>query len=1476
MGSQPQEIFNPVVARLRAFSWPDKDVGGPIKPFSETDEELLVYISEWEDNERKGKNARQYCRFQGELQRRYIKQIAAAIPEWGAWGARTCVLDTETQNVETGQAMRFGVAQMRGYSYHELIEFMQRESRPPNRAELDTLREVYVFYDPNMIEIDAALRDASLALLETVRKSREATTGIPHHLVTRDQFVEDILFRNERIKGAVPIPVLVLGHKLDFDLERLPAFGAGMAKGDFFYGGFSLTMGRSVFKGGKNKGKPSGPVIQLKKIGPGKNNYRAVSRFNAHLHTHQFVDTLMLAKALLGADTPGSMDALCDLFKGPLPKEEVEHFKPLTRDYVEYCLNDVERTWFIYTRLRELYQQHGRTTPIWGLYSVASVGKAYYKDFGIEPFLHKNMKGSAANKLKTLKLCGVSMEAMIGARAECGIRHQIREVINKDFKSQYPTINIKLGLQDLLLAERVDTHEDECTASGDWLKGGEDAAFLESVSILDMDDGAGAPYIFGDHALLGKDKSRSDKMWRQLLGFALIDPAGAILPLRTAFQDAADNDDGKASINVGLTEIEHGPAIWVTYLDVLASKFLTGRMPRLLKTMRMVPVGRQSNLEKISFFGDAAYEIDLTQPDGDIFKRILEMRDEIKAKMSDLAKGSQEYNRLNAMQLALKLIANSTSYGVFVQVDVDERAKPTKISVLHGTDERKIVARQRTRTDDGSQEASSIKVEKPGSWFAPWGPLITAGGRMLIAIAETLARHEGRAYGGIPYGMCDTDSMAFVRPEAMPRAEFRAVVERIGRYFQRINPYASVNGKEVEVFATEDINFAFTNEGGKFKIVKPKQMKPLYILSISAKRYAIANIVRPDGSDYDSLEDLHADWRNAVVILRKVSAHGLGPITAPGYALPPDDGVHLAVPFKYGDDGELVLKDGKPVPLYSEVCHGKGNARLFLDMWKRAFELFVQHEGLKTGREIARLIEVEMHKWPGLDQPQFKQRSLNTWSQFKQYGNLRNRRAGMFFNVLPAPLDADFGMVGQSFDIDQYFGKSLYCQGGSDINVVKLLAEGQVWWQSDNGSASNFVGEHKPYRLQTVAEAIGDYFDRTEFKAKGEYGRLERHRVAVSQREYVGKETNFLLDPDLPEDDETQIEDAAAAPYFRYGFNPVLRAQYLAIPDIVELLDVASLDALKDILNGYAPSDHARRVLAHLRKGTRYDELTGTCAFDSFIREADIAEWQTARLVDLARRSYRKISKACANVNQKPLVALAAHFGLLPKRDYDASPFGQHHDRFEENLAHDLFNPMLYPDKAAAVIKLGFVRARSGQELRVDEAFAMFESYLGIAQHKERAAKFTKNLNVDRRERRAARRLQSKKMLMQAVSKIQMATLDDHVRMLKKMFVEDYGFDPADVEESSPNIVRLAVCWPLAHPDFQMLFRRHTQTRRARPEIKRFVHDLLERATDHAERVKARKRVQKRRSRMKQSRQLRDGSVQVGLGDGDGVKELDA
>ena len=982
--SHPQEIFNPVIARLRAFSWPEpkKKRREPRNKSANSNndddncavvnlsnEALLDVLSV---DEPRGKRIKKYRQAQAELQRRYIQQLAASIPDWQGWGGRTVILDTETQNVETGQAMRFGVAQMRGYGYRELIEFMVREGRPPSRGELDTLREVIIFYDPAMLEMDQSNLKTSIAILENLKQRRESASGVPHRLMTRDEFVEQVLFRNERIKGDIPLPVLVIGHKLDFDIQRLSVYPATMARGEFVYGGFSIPMGRSVKKGGDRKGEPNGPRVVMKKIGPGKNSFRAVSNYNAQLRTHEFVDTLMLAKALLGADTPASMDALCGMFgledteNGPISKENVKHFKPLTREYADYGYNDVERTWFIYTKLRELVRKHNRTAPMWNLYSVASVGKAYYKDFGIDKYLEKNITGqNDAHSLKSLKLCGVAMEAMIGARAECGVRHQIREVINKDFKSQYPTINIKLKLQDLLLAERVDIEEDERLASGEWLKGGKDAALLEAISILDMDDcppdgDASQLHVYGSRALLGKDKAASNSIWPDLIGFAQVDPADCILPIRTCFQDEADKDDGKASTNVGLTEIEHGPPIWVTYLDVLASKFLKGRMPRILKTMRMIPVGRQANLKEISFFGNPNYVIDLTQPDTDIFRSILEMRDAIKAEMEALkragGKGSPEYDRLDAMQLALKLIANSTAYGVFVQVDVDEREEDRGVSIFHGEKVHRLTARKKVRGDDGREEVSSVKVEKPGSWFAPWGSLITAGGRLLIAMAEALARVQGRDYGGIPYGMCDTDSMAFARPLDMPRTEFRVAVARIGGYFQRINPYKPVNGDEPEVFATEGYNFNLENKD---------EMKPLYILSISAKRYAMANIVRKDGTDYDTLSEMRDDGCKAVVILRKVSAHGLGPITAPGYARPPDDGVHLAVPFKKNKNGDYVLKDGRRVPLYSEVCHGKGNARLFLDMWKLAFEMFVQYEGKKTGREIARAIMDEMSEWPG-------------------------------------------------------------------------------------------------------------------------------------------------------------------------------------------------------------------------------------------------------------------------------------------------------------------------------------------------------------------------------------------------------------------------------------------------------------------------------------------------------------------------------
>jgi hypothetical protein len=893
---------------------------------------------------------------------------------------------------------------------------------------------------------------------------------------------------------------MVVGHNLGFDLARLPDYDPTEARGRDMFGGFSLIMGTNdglpITPDEKANPDPSGflPRVIMKRIGIGKRRYKCVSTHNGGLATHIFVDTVQLTKALLGADTHASMDALCEMWKGPMPKEEVDHFKPLTRLYAEYCYNDVERTWFIYEKLRKLYQDHKLTTSIDRIFSVASVGKAYYKELGVKTFIEKNINiDDKIHRAQMLEMCGISMEGMFGARTEGAWRQEVRECINADFRSQCPTINILLGLQDLMLANRIQIIEGD----GD----GEDAQLLASIAIE------------GDRvSLLGKNKAENVSTWRKLRGYALVDPAGGVWPKRTTHQDDdPDDDDERASVNVGVNEIVHGPYVWVSYPDVLASKFITGNMPRIFKTKRLAPdpiYGQQTDLQHVKFFNDDEYVIDLTISGVELFKTIIEMRGTIKAKRDTYPKGSPEYTRLDAMQLALKLIANSTSYGILVQFDVDEREETTKFTTYYGDQSQECVARARTRDDIGKRVVSSVKVEKPGRWFAPWGSLITAGGRLLIAMAECLARNEGKAYGGIHYAMADTDSMAFVRPDGMPRDEFRSAVEAITAKSQRMNPYRAIGGKEDAVFSIEDINYGFTNEDGAFKIVKPKAFKTLYILSISAKRYAMANIVRKDGSEYADLDDLHKDRKNAVVILRKVSSHGLGQISAPDYIPEDAQQPHQAVPYKYieNDSGaktKVLDKKGLPISLYGDVCKGKGNPRFILDIWKLAFKYFLLYEGQQSGEKTCNDIMAIVREWGGLDKPQFKQRSLNTWNAWKQYAHLPNKRAEMFFSVLPAPEHTPLGYQTDSWDIQQYQGKSLYSQGGHDIDVEDLLIRGNVYWQMSNMPANELVEAwteetetmpQKPFHLARVCDALGDYFDHREFKAKGGggQGRVQR------------------------------------------------------------------------------------------------------------------------------------------------------------------------------------------------------------------------------------------------------------------------------------------------------------------------------------------------------------------------------------------------
>jgi hypothetical protein len=299
-----------------------------------------------------GRKATRYKAAQVELQKRALADLKAAIPAWGPWGGPVIVFDLETLDIDQGQAMRFGVAERRGMDYVELCDFMHRERRPPSRDELDALKCVYIIFDRHDIEADKGLRLRSFRLLRASAAGREASTGVPHRLVSRDRFSAGVLGENhaiiskdvrapkspgDTIRATIPMPVMIVGHNVAFDFGRLPSLDARdanggpaetvtIARGREMFGGFSLVMGGLKTRNALR--------VRTNKIGAGaKRLFDVVTPFgNRELETHRIVDTLQAAKAMLGAGTPASMDALCKMWR--IVKRRASRLAPSSRSNV--------------------------------------------------------------------------------------------------------------------------------------------------------------------------------------------------------------------------------------------------------------------------------------------------------------------------------------------------------------------------------------------------------------------------------------------------------------------------------------------------------------------------------------------------------------------------------------------------------------------------------------------------------------------------------------------------------------------------------------------------------------------------------------------------------------------------------------------------------------------------------------------------------------------------------------------------------------------------------------------------------------------------------------------------------------------------------------------------------------------------------------------------------------------------------------
>ena len=328
--------------------------------------------------------------------------------------------------------------------------------------------------------------------------------------------------------------------------------------------------------------------------------------------------------------------------------------------------------------------------------SPASIGKAYLDRIGIKPFLELNPTFPP-------EIIGYITSNYYGARSECTIAKTPVKVSYLDFTSMYPSEFMLLGLDAFLKAGCID-YEDSTERI---------QKLLNDVTLESL-----------------KDK----KFWLNLPCICKFKPKGDVLPWRGKLES-------KTARNISLTCIDDSDtSIWYALADLIASKLHTGKTPIIEQAISFKAYARQSNLNTINMVGD----IEL-KPGDNLFKRLIEERQRLKFlikakdtpdKLKDVYK-VQEHN--------LKIIANATSYGIYMQVDSEEPDGNRHDVTVYGLDTFNTLV---------------SRIEKPGIHYNPIiASSITSGARLILAIAEKLLIDNG---GYLAY--CDTDSV-LISPE---------------------------------------------------------------------------------------------------------------------------------------------------------------------------------------------------------------------------------------------------------------------------------------------------------------------------------------------------------------------------------------------------------------------------------------------------------------------------------------------------------------------------------------------------------------------------------------------------------------------------------------------------------------------------------------------------------------------------------------
>lgn len=444
-------------------------------------------------------------------------------------------------------------------------------------------------------------------------------------------------------------------------------------------------------------------------------------------------------------------------------------------------------------------------------YSPASIGRSYLRAMGIRPILGRQPDFP-------MPVLGYAMVAYYGGWTEARIRRVPVPVTYVDFLSMYPTVCTLMGLWWLLTCEQIDVED-----ATDEMRG-----LLSRVTLEDC---------------------LTPECWPQLVGLVQMLPEADIMPCRAPYGAAPQRQ-------IGINPLHLDEPLWYTIADAVASKLRTGRAPNVTRALRFVPRGTYPGLRPVNLRGAAPVD----PRSQDFFKVVIEGRTRAAAR-TDLP--DEERKRLDRF---LKVLANSTSYGIFAEMRPHELPVGKKEQVnVYGLDEEPFIAEVAT-------------PEEPGEFtFPPMGALIPGSGRLMLAVLERLVADAGGVFA-----FCDTDSMAIVAtergglvlcpggPERLPdgREAVRALswedVERLRERFAALTPYdkGAVPGS---ILKLEEVNFDPIT----------KKRRRLLCFAISAKRYVLFVLDR-DGKP--NLREVTIDGEERPI---KVSEHGLGHLLNP-------------------------------------------------------------------------------------------------------------------------------------------------------------------------------------------------------------------------------------------------------------------------------------------------------------------------------------------------------------------------------------------------------------------------------------------------------------------------------------------------------------------------------------------------------------------------------------------------------------------